>query len=393
MSNGENKGMQFVITAFLFLLIFLGFYYLFLRDDSDKGKTPEVFDISYIDNGMTYLSDIKGESKIKTVKAVSLQWAPEGTGIYFLDNYSKLKYYDIEEKKSIDVAINISSFEVSPKRINGTDLIAVLDISDQNRLKIINVPYGTGEGGDEIADLGIGISPRWTDSGDEIAFIRDGDIHIARGGAWNEKLVVRAKATDLDISSDGRIILYTEWDGGNSRLMKLDVKSGRKDLVKTSSFEDEPTSASPLGFSSPRFFGTKDEAVFLFNDKSGGRLFSINPEDGEVNGLSIESGPIFSLSISTGDNYIAYFFINTPDQPVYFEKRDGEEIPILLGPDRLNPEFAKKLYDMGDKKEVAGDDVNKYNVERVLDSDIIRIIDIEKGTRWVLGSGQYPVMR
>ena len=48
---------------------------------------------------------------------------------------------------------------------------------------------------------------------------------------------------------------------------------------------------------------------------------------------------------------------------------------------------------MGDKKEVTGDEVNKYNVERVLDSDIIRIVDIEKGTRWVLGSGQYPVMR
>jgi hypothetical protein len=390
MSATEQRGLQFFITTVLFLILFVGFYFLFIRDTDEDSSTTQEFDIAFIDDRMLTLSDAKGEKPLTLVKAVRVAWSPDNAGLYYLDNYAKLKFYDTTERSSRDIILNSLFFSVSRSGSPDGDMICVGQDVDGERLKIISVLDDAIE---EQADLGRGTLPRWSGDGNSVVFLRDGDIYKASGGTWTPTRIAAADALDLAVSVDGSTILYTEWTGRASSLVLLDVSSRKKTVIKEASFAGEPTAALPLGFSCPRFFAGKNEALFVYNDEGGGRVFRFSPEDETITGLAMEGGPIFSLSVSGDDSTITYFFINVADQPRYTKKTDGEEVPLPLGPEELNSEFAEKLFKMADNNEIGGDEINKYNVERIMESDIIRVVDIEREVFWILGSGQYPVVR
>ena len=64
-----------------------------------------------------------------------------------------------------------------------------------------------------------------------------------------------------------------------------------------------------------------------------------------------------------------------------------------FAPADLKAELNKKLLDMEDEGTLTGDKVNKNSVTRVLESDRIKIVDLERDVTWFAGSGQYPSLR
>ena len=118
-----------------------------------------------------------------------------------------------------------------------------------------------------------------------------------------------------------------------------------------------------------------------------------SPARNSASGISQEPGPIFGLSIAPDDETFTYFLINTDAQPSFTEITDEGEVPIVLGPDTLNEAFIEKLFRMGEDDEIGGDEVNRYNLDQLLESDVIRIVDLKRDVYWVLGGGQYPSLR
>ncbi len=385
MSNGDNKGMQFVITTMIFILLFLLFYYFFFKKDDEGEISAEDFEIALINDGVLFLSDIKGENRVNRVHGSFVVWAPLGESLYYIDNYSKLKHYDLESKKSEDVAVNVSSFEVSPDG----DSVAFVEDTDDPKIKIIG-----STDGELISEIPSGRSPRWFKDGEALIYIKDGDIYTTDRDGYGTKKLFTADAVDLDVSPDGKFILFTEQREGGSRLVLGDIGRGSKKIVKEVSTTEEATEASPLGFSLPRFLSQTNEALFAYNDGKGGKIFKMNADDGSIGGVCMEGGPIFSLSISPDDDRITYFYMSRANLPSFKEKvGEGEEREMLFAPSDLKAELNKALLDMQDKGILTGDKVNKNTVTRVLDSDRIKIVDLKKGLIWFAGSGQYPSLR
>jgi hypothetical protein len=390
MSN-QNKTSQFMVTTIIFFAIFIIVYFVFMKKDEEPFFTPDDYDVAFVDDGTIYFSDFKGEFSVKAAKGIAAAWDPAGEGIYFIDNYAKLRYYDIAEEKPSDVTTNVIDFAVSPMG----DAIAVVRSLDEDRIVIIDSQ------GQEIADLGPGGSPRW--SGDEttLAFLSDGDVVIAARpsddtAGWRVRFTLTGSVSDMDISPDGGTILMVETVDMESSLSKVGVTgSGFSDkvLIKTGTLEDIPPAGAPIGFSEPRFFSGENSALFIYNDADAGRVFLIDTEDDEIKGISQESGPIFGITIAPDDEAFAYFLINIEAQPSFTEITDEGEIPLVLGPDTLNEMFIEKLYRMSDNELIGGDEVNTYNLSQLLESDIIRVVDLKRDVYWVLGGGQYPSLR
>jgi hypothetical protein len=386
MSSGDNKGMQFLITTTIFLLVFLLFYFFFIKKDDEADVSSEDYQIVLINDGVLCLSDIKGENRIDRVHGSFAVWAPSGEEVYYIDNYSKLKRYELESKKSSDVAVNVLSFELSP---NG-ETIAFVENTGDPSLKIIEALSG-----DILSEIPDGRSPRWKKDGEGLFYIHDGDIFTADKTGKGSRRVLAADALDFDVSPDGGHILLVEGNGVESRLVLGSAKGGGKKVLKSVSFTGEPTAASPLGFSTPRFFNNENEALFVLNNEKGGNLFRLNADDESIEGVCMEVGPIFSLSISTDDELVAYFYMSKTDLPS-FKKVDeeGKEGEVMeFAPADLKSDLNKQLLDMEDKKTLAGDKVNRNNVNILLDSDRIKIVDLERGVIWFAGSGQYPSLR
>lgn len=386
MSTGDNKGMQFLITTTIFLLVFLLFYFFFLKKDDEAEISVEDFEIVLINDGVLCLSDIKGENRINRVHGSFAVWAPSEEGLYYIDNYSKLKQYELESKKSSDIAVNVLSFELSP---NG-DSIAFVDNTDDPSLKIIGAMDG-----ELLSEISSSRSPRWLKGGEGLFYIHEGDIFAADKEGKRSRKVFDADAVDLDVSFDGEHILFVEGDGKESRLLLGNVKRGSKKVLKAVSFSDVPTGASPLGFSTPRFFNQKNEALFVLNNENGGNVFRLNADDESIEGVCMERGPIFSLSISSDDDLVAYFYLSKTDLPSFKktakEGEDGEEMEFA--PEDIKSDLNKVLLDMEDEKILTGDKVNRSNVNLILDSDRVKIIDLERGVIWFAGSGQYPSLK
>lgn len=389
MSNGDNKGMQFVITTVIFILVFILFYFFFIKKDDVVEFDANDLEIAFINDGLLNLSNIKGENRDNSVHSSFVVWAPSGDDLYYIDNYLKLKRYDIESKKSVDIAINVLSFEVSPTG----NSIAFVEDAGYRSIKIIGAVDGK-----LISEFQSSNSPRWLKEGDKLVYINSGDIYMAKVDGTKVRKVFDADAVDLDISPDGNFILFVEGNDKMSRLVLGDMKKKRKKVIKEISFTEEPTEASPLGFSHPHFLNSKNEALFILNEKSGGKIFMINIEDGDdesINGVCMENGPIFSLSTSTDDNQIAYFYLAKTNLPNYLEisGEDEEGVAMEFTPKDLKEGINKLLLDMEEKKTLTGDKVNKNGITRILDSDRIKIVDLERGVFWFAGSGQYPSLK
>jgi hypothetical protein len=369
----------------VFLLLFLVFYFVFLKKDDDGEVSAEEFEIAFINDGVLSLSDIKGENRINRVHGSFVVWAPSGDALYYIDNYSKLKHYDLESKKSEDVAVNVSSFTVSPDG----NAIAFVEDTENPSLAIIEAP-----GGEPIFDIPSGRSPRWLLEGGFV-YIKEGDIYSVKTSGSGTRKLFSADAVDLDVSPDGKFVLFTEEGDGKSRLVLGKVAGGSKKVVKEVSLTGVPTEASPLGFSLPRFLSKSNVAFFAYNDGKGGRLFKINADDGSIEGVCMERGPLFSISVSPDDDRIAYFYMSRMDLPSFKIKAgEGDEMVVMeFTPADLKSEFNKKLLDMEDEGTLTGDKVNKNSVTRVMDSDRIKIVDLERGVTWYAGSGQYPSLR
>jgi dipeptidyl aminopeptidase/acylaminoacyl peptidase len=386
MSNGDNKGMQFVITTMIFIFVFLLFYFFFIKKDDVVEFDANDLKIAFINDGVLNLSDIKGENRVDSVHSSFVVWVTSGDGLYYIDNYLKLKHYDIESKKSEDIAINVASFEVSP---TGSS-IAFVEDDDDPSIKIVGVLDG-----ELISEFQSSNSPRWLKDGDKLVYISGGNIYMAKVDGTGVKKVFNANAIDLDISPDGNFILFVEGDEKMSRLILGDIKKKSKKVIKEITFAEKPTESFPLGFSYPTFLNSKNEAFFILNEKKGGKIGMIKTEDESISGVSMENGPIFSLSTSTDDNHIAYFYLSKMNLPNYLEVSDeGEEgVAMEFTPKDLNNGINKKLLDMEEKKTLTGDKVNKNGITRILDSDRIKIVDLERGVFWFAGSGQYPSLR
>ena len=297
-----------------------------------------------------------------------------------------MKLYDLDSKKSEDIAINVSSFKISP---SGSS-IALVEDTDDPSIKIIGAMDG-----ELISEIRSSNSPRWLKEGDEIVYITGGNIYMAKADGTRSRKVFNADAVDLDISPDGMFLLYVEGNEKMSRLVLGDIKKKSKKIIKEVSFTEGPTEASPLGFSNPYFLNSKNEALFILNSEDGGKIFVIKTDDESINGVSMENGPIFSLTASTDDNRIAYFYLSKTNLPNYLEVSDeGDEgAAIEFSPEDLKLDINKKLLDMEEKKILTGDKVNKNGITRILDSDRIKIVDLERGVFWYAGSGQYPSLR
>ena len=408
MSSGDNKGIQFVITTSIFLIIFLVFYLFIRGGDEDTEETTVDFKLACINDGSIYLTDIKGEASDKGPNAIDLRWDPKDNGIYYLDKYLKLNYYDIDDGETMEVTTNVSSFAVSPgDDTDYFDFIAVVKEGDEGGIKVF-LPSG-----EEVIDLGQGFAPNWHEGdGDGVAlsFIVDGDIYtinVDRDGGTGEVewegpiLLFDADAIDFDTSTDGRYVLYTEWDGGTSRLVLGDVTDKTIEVVGSETFEDETARSNDLGFSSPLFYHDKNEALFILNDLNGGRVSSLDAESRTTSYVSGEIETIYSLSISSDDSFFAYFFVDIKNQPDILEivTEDGEdkEIALKMGPDVLNKDFTEALKiraDNGEIGEASGAKISVGIIDRILNSDKVRVVDHEKGVRWIAGvSGQYPHLR
>ncbi len=383
MAATDNKGLQFFVTLVVFLLLFLGFYYFMSKGDKGKETAKVEIAIAYVNDGAAYISGLKAENALKIAIGETIVWAPNGAGLYYLDNYAKLKYYDIKSTESKDIFINVASFAVSPKG----DLIAVVEKNEAGHLKIIT------SSGEPVADLDTGTAPCWFREGERIAYISGGAVYDAAGGDWNSYPLYNGAPNDLSVSPDGKSILFTEWKGTESRLVLLDIATKGTSVVESAAFEAAPTDASPLGFSYPRFFADKNAALFVYNDKKGGKIYRFDRETKAITGISDEGGPIDSLSISPSSELVAYFFILKSNFPNFTEKVGDKQVPMDFGPKDLNTDSIARLYARGAKGEIGGDKLNNHNTKQLLDSDVIRIVDLKRSVVWSLGSGQYPALK
>jgi hypothetical protein len=383
MAGSQNKGLQFFVTMVVFLGLFFVLYFFVINKGNKKEAETAPYKVGYINDGDAYIAGEKGENPKKIAVAKTIAWAPLGTGCYYIDNYAKLKYYDIDKAQSQDVFISVASFVLS----SDGGLIAVIERGDQGAVKVIT------KAGELVAELGTGSSPCWFHDGERLAYISGNTIYDAAGGDWNSFPLYKGKPTELAVSPDGKSIIFVEQDGNVSRLLFLDVTAKTTSVIKEESFETPSTPALPLGFSHVRFLPDKNQALFIYNDSKGGRLYSYDLQTKAVKGVSEETGPIYSLSVSTGGDFAAYFFIVRQDLPNFTEKKDGKEIPLVFGPAEMNRDYVAALYKRGDNKEIGGDKLNTYNTRTLLDGDVVRIINLRKGVFWTIGSGQYPVLR
>jgi len=390
MSN-QNKTSQFMVTTIIFFAIFFIVYFLFIKKDEETFFTPDDYDVVFVNDGTIYFSDFKGEFTVKAAKGVFAAWDPAGEGVYFIDNYAKLRYYDLEEGKPVDVTTNITDFEISPTG----DAVAVVQTLDEDRVLVID-PEGS-----VIADLGPGTHPRWSGDGTTCAFLTGGDLTIATRpsddpAGWRVRFSLSGSVSDMDISPDGGTILMVETVEMESSLSRVGLSDSgftEKTLIKTGALDEPPAAGAPVGFSDPRFYSMENTALFIYNDASAGRVFSIDTDDDEITGITQEPGPIFALNIAPDDETFTYFLINTTAQPSFTEITDEGEVPMVLGPDALNEVFIEKIYRMSENEEIGGDEVNKYNLDQLLESDVIRVVDLKRDVYWVLGGGQYPSLR
>ncbi len=382
MASSQNKGLQFFITMVVFLLIFFGFYYFISNREKKDGATTAEFEAAYINDGAAYISGIKAENPKKIAVAYRIAFNPSGDGLYYIDNYAKLKYYDIPSGDSKDVFINVAAFSVSPI----TDLIAVVEKGEVGHLKIITTA------GDEVADLGIGTCPSWFREGERLAYIHGTTIFDAAGGDWNSYPLYEGNPLDIAVSPDGKSILFCERVAQESRLALLTISTKAVTELKKAPVE-EGSSAAPLGFSSPAWLTGTNEALFVYNDPKRGRLYRLDAATGTITGIVEEPGPIYSLAVSSKGDRAVYFYIVMANLPKFTEKKDGKETPIVFGPENMTLDYIEALYVRGKKDEIGGDKLNNFNTRKLLDGDVIRIVDLKKGTYWPLGSGQYPTLK
>ena len=163
--------------------------------------------------------------------------------------------------------------------------------------------------------------------------------------------------------------------------------------VKKASFEEASTATAPLGFSWPNWLAGTNEALFIYNDPKGGRLYRLDAATGTVTGVAEEPGPIYSLAVSANGDRAAYFYVVSTNLPKFTEKIDGKETAIVFGPQDMTVDYIEALYKRGKDGEIGGEKLNNLNTRKLLDGDVIRIVDLTKGTYWPLGSGQYPVLK
>jgi hypothetical protein len=383
MAASQNKGLQFFATMVVFLLLFFGFYYFISNREKKDGSTTADFEVAFINDGSAYVSGIKAENPKKIAVAYRIAWSPTGEGLYYIDNYSKLKYYDLATGDSKDVFINVASFVVSP----AADLIAVVEKGESGHLTIITPK------GDEVADLGVGEKPSWFREGERLVYLSGDTIHETAGGDWSSYPLYEGKHLNMAVSSDGKSILLTERSENESRLALLEIATKKVTVIKAAPLEEEPTEAAPLGFSSPKWLADKNEALFVYNDAKGGRIYRYDGSAGTTAGVAEEPGPIYSLTVSSKGDRAAYFYIFRENLPKFTEKADGKETPIVFGPAEMTQEYVTKLYKRGEKDEIGGEKLNNFNTRRLLDGDVIRIVDLTKSTYWPIGSGQYPMLK
>lgn len=382
MAAAQNKGLQFFVTMGVFLLLFFGFYYFISNRDKNDGATTADFEAAYINDGAAYLSGIKAENPKKIAVAYRIAFAPSG-GIYYIDNYAKLKYYDIASGESKDIFINVADFGVSP----AGDLIAVVEKGDGGHLKIIS------GAGDVAADLGAGSNPSWFSEGQRLAFIGGTTVYDAAGPGWNTSPLYEGTPRDIAVSPDGVSILLCESDAVGSRLALLSVGTRGVTEVKTAPFEAEPSPAAPLGFLEPSWLAGTTDALFVYNDATGGRLYRFSSATGAITGVVEEPGPIYSLSVSPKGDRAAYFYVVRDNLPKFTETIDGKETAIVFTPEDMTTDYIEALYKRAKEDTIGGEKLNNLNTRRLLDGDVIRVVDLTKGTYWPLGSGQYPALK
>ncbi len=384
MASSDNKGMQFFITTLVFLLIFFGFYY-FITNRDKKGETTNAdFEAAYINDGAAFISGIKAENPKKIAVAERIAFSnAAGDGVYYIDNYAKLKYYDIATGDSRDVFINVGAFTVSPSG----ELIAVTERGESGRLKVIT------PAGETVADLGTGEKPSWFIEGQRLAFIAGTTVFDAAGGDWNARPLYAGNPTDIAVSPDEKTILVCERDDAGSRLALLNIATKGVSEIKKAAADEAAEGPAPLGFSGPNWLDKTNEALFIYNDAKGGRVYRYNADTGEVAGVVEEPGPIYSLAVSSKGDRAAYFYIVSANLPKFTEKVDGKDVPMVFGPADMTQAYIEDLYKRGKDGEIGGEKLNNLNTRRLLDGDVIRIVDLTKGTYWPLGSGQYPVLR
>jgi DNA-binding beta-propeller fold protein YncE len=384
MASSQNKSTQFIITTVVFLVLFFGFYY-FISSKDKKGETTNAeFEAAYVNDGAAYISGIKAENPKKIAVADRVAFSnAAGDGVYYIDNYAKLKYYDIATGDSKDVFINVGSFSVSPSG----ELIAVTERGESGRLKVIT------PAGETVADLGTGEKPSWFIEGQRLAFIAGTKVFDASGGDWNARPLYAGNPTDIAVSPDGKTILICERDDAGSRLVLLTIATKVVAEIKKAATDEAAVGTAPLGFSGPRWLDETNEALFIYNDAKGGRIYRFNADTGEVAGVVEEPGPIYSLAVSSKGDRAAYFYIVNANLPKFTEKVDGKEVSMVFGPEEMTQAYIEDLYKRGKEGEIGGEKLNNLNTRKLLDGDVIRIVDLTKGTYWPLGSGQYPVLR
>jgi hypothetical protein len=383
MAAQQNRGLQFFITVVVFMLLFFGFYYFISTRDKKDGSANADFEVAFINDGSAFVSGIKAENPKKIAVAERVAWDLHEGGLYYIDNYSKLKHYDLATGDSKDVFISVGSFAVCPS----ADLIAVVEKGESGHLYIITTK------GDKVADLGVGTMPAWFSEGERLVYINGDTIYEAAGGDWIPKPLYEGKQLNMAVSPDGKSILLTELNGGESRLAMLDIATRKVSVIKSAPLEGEPSAVAPLGFSSPKWLAGTNGALFVYNGAKGGRVYRLDSSTGTITGVAEEPGPIYSLAVSPKGDRAAYFYIFRENLPKFTEKVDGKEVPIVVGPADMTQGYIENLYKRGQKNEIGGEKLNNYNTRRLLDGDVIRIVDLTKGTYWPIGSGQYPVLK
>ncbi len=379
MAPSQNKGLQFFITMVVLLLLFFGFYYFISsKGKKDDSKTAD-FEAAYINDGSAFISGAKAENPKKIAVADRIAFSASGDGLYYIDNYAKLKHYDIASGDSKDVFINVGAFSVNPV----ADLIAVVERGESGHLKVIT------SDGTEVADLGVGSRPSWFREGERLAYIGGTTIYDAVGGDWNAYPLYEGNPLDIAVSPDGASILFCERTAVESRLALLTIATKGVTELKKASFEESLTA----GYSWPVWLSGTNEALFIYNDLKTGRLYRLDAATGVVTAVTEEPGPIYSLAVSSTGDRAAYFYVVSANLPKFTEKIDGKETPIVFGPQEMTEEYTLKLYERGKNGEIGGEKLNNFNTRKLLDGDVIRIVDLAKGTYWPLGSGQYPTLK
>ena len=196
---------------------------------SNKDKKDDTaavdFGAAYINDGAAYISGLKAENPKKIAVAYRIAFTASGDGLYYIDNYAKLKYYDIASGDSKDVFINVADFQVYPS----ADIIAVVEKGESGHLKIVSAA------GDEVADLGTGTRPSWFAEGQRLAYISGTAIYDAAGGDWNAYPLYEGNPLDIAVSPDGTSILFCEYDAGKSRLALLTIATKAVTEIKSAS--------------------------------------------------------------------------------------------------------------------------------------------------------------